>query len=402
MGKVVNKIPVVSQVKSAAQAIAGDTEGARQTQEEFSKQTPIISQARSAVEVMSGDAEAAKRTQEEFYNETVKNTPVVSQAVSAGYAIAGDSEEAKRIQQQFVDSNVRGIQELMSGSWLNTYSKIATSRSLNDRSSWMAAHHSKPLYQMLLPGTHDTATYAFADAALVTNWAQCQQFSVYDQLKGGIRYLDIRVNGEIHDGKIFCSHSFFTVPFEHVINDVSRFIRENPSEVILFAVQADNGGQQLDAAKTMAQSVLSGVFTSSINGDETVGDLAAGKNVVYIEKHKCGSLNVINSWHETQHGNPIKAVTNCQNFARAHTRTEKNLVLLALEATQFSGGSWGETSSTILEIGSLGQGLEELAKYSNYATLNNFLKDSAAVAGSNVINIDFANDEIIEKVVSLN
>ncbi len=402
MGKVVNKIPVVSQVKSAVQAIAGDTEGAKQTQEDFSKQTPVVSQVRSAVEAISGNTEAAKKTQEEFYNETVKKTPVVSQAVSAGYAIAGDPEEAKRIQQEFVDSNVRGIQELMSGSWLKQFGKLSTSGSLKNRSGWMSSHHSTALYNMLLPGTHDTATYAFSDAAFVTNWAQCQQFSVYEQLKGGIRYLDIRVNNDKHQGKIFCSHTFFTVPFEDVINDVKRFIHENNTEVVLFAVQGDGGGNQLSAAKTMAKNALNGFFTDSISGTETVGDLAAGKNVVYIENHSCGSLDVTNSWNETKDGNPITAVSKCRTFAKQHKREAKKLVLMALEATQFSGGTLGGISSVLYEINSLGQGLEELAAYSNYATLHDFLGDSAAVSGSNIINIDFANDQVIEKTIALN
>ncbi len=77
---------------------------------------------------------------------------------------------------------------------------------------------------------------------------------------------------------------------------------------------------------------------------------------------------------------------------------------MALEATQFTGGTPGIIGSIASEIASLGGGLEDLAEYSNYATLNTFLQDLAAVKGANVINIniDFANDEIIGKVISLN
>ena len=42
-----NSIPVISQVKSLVQVIGGDADGARRTQEEFSRTAPIVSQARS-------------------------------------------------------------------------------------------------------------------------------------------------------------------------------------------------------------------------------------------------------------------------------------------------------------------------------------------------------------------
>ncbi len=403
MGKVVNKIPLVSQVKSLAQVIGGDAAGAKQTQEEFSKQTPIVSQIRSAVEAISGNADAARRTQNEFLNETLYNTPVISQGISAGYAIAGDSEEAKRIQQKFLDDNVRGVQELLSGSWLKQFGKLSTSRSLTDRSNWMSKYQSKKLTDMLIPGTHDTATYQFVDAAFVTNWAQAQQFSIYEQLKGGIRYLDIRVNTDKHNGEIYCSHTFYTIPFQDVLDDVSKFIRENTEEVIIFAVQGDGGSGQLSAAKSAAKTTLSGYLTDSITGAETLESLVSNnKNIIYAQDHSCGSLSVDNSWDDTRDANPIEAVNKCVTYGEARTRSTGKLILMALEATQFTGGTPGVIKSIIGELDSLGQGLEELAQYSNYATLNTFLKKSHAVAGSNVINIDFANDEIIGKVISMN
>ena len=62
----VDGVPVVSQTKSLVQTIAGDTDGARQTQENFSRQCPVVSQARSLVEVSMGDPKAALETQKQF------------------------------------------------------------------------------------------------------------------------------------------------------------------------------------------------------------------------------------------------------------------------------------------------------------------------------------------------
>jgi hypothetical protein len=59
-------IPGLSQIKSAVQAISGDTDGARQTQINFLKTCPIVSQGTSAVQAIAGDRRAAEETQKAF------------------------------------------------------------------------------------------------------------------------------------------------------------------------------------------------------------------------------------------------------------------------------------------------------------------------------------------------
>ncbi|CAG8597494.1 4698_t:CDS:1 [Ambispora leptoticha] len=89
----VDSIPVVSQTKSLVQVIGGDAEGARRTQENFSRGAPIVSQARSLVEVISGDEEAARKTQEYFAEEivsTATTTPLLGHAIGAAHYIVGD------------------------------------------------------------------------------------------------------------------------------------------------------------------------------------------------------------------------------------------------------------------------------------------------------------------------
>lgn len=62
----VDWIPGISQLKSLFQVMSGDAEGAKRTQENFSKQMPVVSQIRSAVESASGNDEAARQTQLAF------------------------------------------------------------------------------------------------------------------------------------------------------------------------------------------------------------------------------------------------------------------------------------------------------------------------------------------------
>ncbi len=94
-----DSLPVVSQLKSAVQAMSGDLEGAKRTQENFSDQMPVVSQVKSIAQAASGDAEGARRTQEAFGNglkDMSEGIPVVGHVIGAGYYIAGDTSEGDK------------------------------------------------------------------------------------------------------------------------------------------------------------------------------------------------------------------------------------------------------------------------------------------------------------------
>ena len=90
-----DSVPVVSQTKSLVQAISGDTEGARRTQENFSRQCPVVSQARSLVEVSMGDPDAAAETQKQFVkgaSDFADKVPVVGHIKGGIHYACGDRE----------------------------------------------------------------------------------------------------------------------------------------------------------------------------------------------------------------------------------------------------------------------------------------------------------------------
>eukprot|EP00092_Neocalanus_flemingeri_P038975 GFUD01042429.1.p1 GENE.GFUD01042429.1~~GFUD01042429.1.p1 ORF type:complete len:510 (+),score=178.90 GFUD01042429.1:68-1597(+) len=95
-----DSIPVVSQVKSLVQVIAGDQEAARKTQENFIRTGIIASQVNSAIAAANGDLEEARKIQEEFGKEAVNTLevlPLIGHGMAAGYAIAGDLEKAEDV-----------------------------------------------------------------------------------------------------------------------------------------------------------------------------------------------------------------------------------------------------------------------------------------------------------------
>ncbi|ESO99054.1 hypothetical protein LOTGIDRAFT_238932 [Lottia gigantea] len=88
-------LPGVSQLKSAIQLLCGDAEGAKKTQENFSRQCPVVSQLRSTIELANGDATAALQTQKEFLatvNEVANQVPIVGHVKGMVHYAMGDND----------------------------------------------------------------------------------------------------------------------------------------------------------------------------------------------------------------------------------------------------------------------------------------------------------------------
>lgn len=93
----VNAVPVVSQVKSLGQVANGNSEGARITQEDFTKLCPVISQTRSLVHSMSGEHDKALEIQQEFgknLNIAIESVPVLGHIKGGVHYALGDDVEA--------------------------------------------------------------------------------------------------------------------------------------------------------------------------------------------------------------------------------------------------------------------------------------------------------------------
>ena len=88
-------IPLLSQTKSLFQAVCFDFEGARRTQENFSRQCPVVSQIRSACEWAQGDSNAARDTQKQclgFLSDVVDGIPAVGHVKGGVHYAFGDKD----------------------------------------------------------------------------------------------------------------------------------------------------------------------------------------------------------------------------------------------------------------------------------------------------------------------
>ena len=119
--------------------------------------------------------------------------------------------------------------------------------------SWMQKVRDEvPVSALSIPGTHNSPTHHRALPSV-----RCQVATVLEQLKHGVRFLDIRVQPETpqdpsKDGLILV-HGVFPISltgirhFRHVVNDVLTYLADNPTETVIMSVKREGPGNATDA-----------------------------------------------------------------------------------------------------------------------------------------------------------
>ena len=178
-------------------------------------------------------------------------------------------------------------------------------------SDWMAAFQDDlPLGEVVLPGTHDSASYAPQLAV----FSKCQNLTIKEQLDAGFRFLDIRlaVSGE----NIKLMHGFTAcktgmLPFaknlylDEVLNQCANFLDEHPTETILFAVKQEHGDESVDVFHRVLEGVFAKYASYLLKTDRmpTVGE-ARGKILLllrYDAKTSEGVSWLPFMWNETDY-----------------------------------------------------------------------------------------------------
>jgi len=113
---------------------------------------------------------------------------------------------------------------------------------------WMAAlDDDLPLSEVVLPGTHDSAT-KYVQLAF---FSKCQAKDIAAQLEAGFRYLDIRVGGDM-EGRFTLLHGFASCKtgaapwsgqlyLNEVVSACTAFLDAHPTETVVFAVKLEAG-----------------------------------------------------------------------------------------------------------------------------------------------------------------
>eukprot|EP00760_Papus_ankaliazontas_P014715 PhM_4_TR16135/c2_g3_i1/m.5412 len=128
--------------------------------------------------------------------------------------------------------------------------------------NWMrdnfALLQSKPIYDICMPGTHDSGTYALTTTvapsapsfvqelkkitgdtfmSVVTAWAQSQpsEQCIHDQLMLGSRYTDLRVDYDAPNDTLRIAHGLFGPAVKDVVTQIQQFHAAHPDEFLVIA-----------------------------------------------------------------------------------------------------------------------------------------------------------------------
>ena len=131
---------------------------------------------------------------------------------------------------------------------LNTYSK-------KNVMPWMSyIHDDTKISDISIPGTHDSgATHSIFDVS-----GKCQDLSIKQQLRVGVRFFDLRLQLVNDEFKIVHSFVDQRLSFKKVMKDLSNFINENNSEFIIISLkkEASDKNSTLDFASIIGESMI--------------------------------------------------------------------------------------------------------------------------------------------------
>ena len=101
---------------------------------------------------------------------------------------------------------------------------------------WMKdVDDNKLIYDMSIPGTHDSgATHSIADVA-----GKCQDSSIEEQLKMGVRFFDLRLQMVNDEFKIVHSFVDQKLYFNVVLKDLTNYIKKYNSEFLIISIKEE-------------------------------------------------------------------------------------------------------------------------------------------------------------------
>ncbi|KAG5921331.1 hypothetical protein E4U42_005878 [Claviceps africana] len=104
-----------------------------------------------------------------------------------------------------------------------------------------------PLTLLSIPGTHNSPTCHTALPSV-----RCQATGVPEQLQNGVRFLDVRVSAGTDDDVLTLVHGAFPISmkgnkyFADMLDDVYRFLEQNPTETVIMSLKREGTGKATD------------------------------------------------------------------------------------------------------------------------------------------------------------
>jgi hypothetical protein len=293
----------------------------------------------------------------------------------------------------------------------------------------------RPLAEVILPGTHDSATYGLIDTTsrpagdpfapdansvlvqlgslvnITQAWSKTQDRSIADQLADGIRTVDLRVCMD-KSGTFRLCHGMYGPQLADVLTDIGSFAASHPKEIVVLFVAGftdwtpvlPDGGPDygnmsqahVDAARAMIASALApwlldhGAFTA-MTSLGTMWATQPGRTIAVVFERSpsapvWGDDRRTGSWADTWHEDEKKA--SLESTLSADTSRCPHCTLF-----EFSGEVTDDATlieASLLPGASFPKTLRDLADAANPVILG-WVRDEFVPAGRrvNALQIDF-------------
>jgi hypothetical protein len=181
--------------------------------------------------------------------------------------------------------------------------------------NWMELHKDSigdlKLSDLCIPGTHDSGVYrkvnmgisldgedtklrfvSFVNLILfgaignvVNKWTITQYSSIYNQLSMGIRYIDIRIAYSKDTDDYYIQHTFASVPFREVLNDIKRFVADHKKEIIFMnlGLNMNSGSRYIEIFNLVKDNLGDSLIQNTIAMDTKIKDVK--KSIYFMSSH---------------------------------------------------------------------------------------------------------------------
>lgn len=128
----------------------------------------------------------------------------------------------------FILLKILGTKGHMTGSYYHDDKDLPANK------KWMSKlSNTTGILSVSIPGTHDSCSLFGGDIL------KTQSLSIMQQLNAGIRFLDIRIADVFGSLGVFHDKFYQNIEFDTVLGQVTNFLVENPSEIVLMRVRQE-------------------------------------------------------------------------------------------------------------------------------------------------------------------
>jgi len=264
-----------------------------------------------------------------------------------------------------------------------------------------------------IPGTHDSAAYH--SRAPTRTFIVTQRWNIDWQLRGGVRYFDLRV--DFHEGKLVFYHANCRVAedtdLQMICKEFVEFLQQHPTEIIFAQIRLENGGDETEFGKALYEIINQAAQYWDCSEDinkkmvrdcrgkikllcrfHSPGGAHPGRGVDltgWPDKAKpdffAGRKYILQDHYMATKGHKCRFVRECLQLAR------DNPDKLCLN---FVSGIYANTPAEIHAL----WGLEKAAEYGNSRALKYLAEEHAGSTG--VMLFDYIDEGIVQAVISKN